>query len=163
MQPQQERRGLRSAVALALSTAVTAAAAGAGGLATDPDERWYRDLDKPSWQPPGSVFGPVWGVLYSAQAVAAWLVWKRGGSDSAPALRLYGAQLALNAAWSLLFFGAHRLGWAALEIAALWIAIAATMAAFRRHSPVAFWLLVPYLAWVTFAAMLSVTIWRRNT
>jgi tryptophan-rich sensory protein len=156
------RTGARSAVALGASFAAAAATAGIGGLVTDPGEDWYVELDKPSWQPPGQVFGPVWGVLYSAQAVAAWLVWKRDGSGSDRALQLYGAQLLLNAGWTLLFFGLHRLSWAVFEIAALWIAIAATMAAFRRHSPVAFWLLVPYLAWVSFAAALSYSIWRRN-
>jgi tryptophan-rich sensory protein len=71
-----------------------------GGAVTDPEEDWYRALDKPSWQPPGEVFGPVWSVLYAAQAVAAWLVWRRGGAEAGAALRLYGAQLLLNTAWS---------------------------------------------------------------
>jgi tryptophan-rich sensory protein len=133
-----------------------------GGAVTDPDEDWYRALDKPPWQPPGKVFGPVWRVLYAAQAVAAWLVWKRGGPDAGSALRLYGAQLLLNTAWSLLFFGLHRLAWAVIDVALLWVAIAATMSAFRKHSPTAFWLLLPYLAWVSFASALTWTIWRRN-
>lgn len=157
-----QRRGLRSAAALAASFAAVATAAGVGGTATDPDEDWYLTLEKPSWQPPGQVFGPVWGVLYAAQAVAAWLVWKRGGSASRPALRLHGAQLLLNAGWSLLFFGMHRLSWALVEIAVLWVAIAATIRAFRRHSRGAAWLLVPYLAWVSFASVLTWEIWRRN-
>lgn len=129
---------------------------------TEPDAAWYRRLDKPTWQPPGEVFGPVWGVLYAAQAVAAWLVWKHGEAGHDRALKLYGAQLLLNVGWTLVFFGLHHLGWAVIEIAALWVAVAATMASFRRHSPVAFWLLAPYLAWVSFAAALSFTIWRRN-
>lgn len=156
-------RGLRSAAGLAASFAAVVAVAGLGGVVTNPGEDWYVALDKPPWQPPGQVFGPVWGVLYAAQAVAAWLVWKRDGSSRDDALRLYGAQLLLNLGWTLLFFGLHQLAWAVIEIAALWIAIAATMAAFRKHSPVAFWLLVPYLAWVSFAAALSYSIWRRNS
>lgn len=160
--PQAKDPGrLRSAASLGASLAAVVATAGFGGVVTDPNEDWYRDLDKPSWQPPGEVFGPVWGVLYAAQAVAAWLVW-RGGGEHAPALRLYGAQLLLNLGWSVLFFGLHRLSWALVDIAVLWVAIAATMAAFRRRSPVAFWLLVPYLAWVTFASVLTYDIWRRN-
>lgn len=157
-----DRGGLRSVAAFGASLAAVAATAGIGGVVTDPREDWYAELDKPSWQPPGQVFGPVWSVLYAAQAIAAWLVWKRGGSDSQQALRLFGAQLLLNAGWSVLFFGLHRLSWALFEIAALWIAIAATMAAFRKHSLVAFWLLVPYLAWVSFATALTYAIWRRN-
>lgn len=160
--PTTTRGGRRSFAGLGAAFATVAAVAGVGGAVTSPDEGWYRELAKPPWQPPGAVFGPVWGALYSAQAVAAWLVWKRGGPGSDRALRLFGAQLLLNSGWTLLFFGLHRLGWALVEIAALWIAIAATMVAFRKQSPVAFWLLVPYLAWVSFAAALSYAIWRRN-
>lgn len=157
-----DRRGPSPVLALAVSGAAAAAAAGIGGLATDPGEDWYQRLDKPSWQPPSAVFAPVWGVLYAAQAVAAWLVWKRARDGGTSALRLYGAQLLLNVGWTLLFFGLHRLGWAVIEIAALWVAIVATMVAFRRHSPAAFWLMAPYLAWVSFAGALSYTIWWRN-
>jgi benzodiazapine receptor len=152
----------RSATGLAASLAAVVATAAVGGSATDPGETWYRDLDKPAWQPPGAVFGPVWGVLYASQAVAAWLVWRAGGADARPALRVHGAQLLLNAGWSVLFFGLHRVGWALLEIAVLWIAIAATIRRFRRHSTTAGWLMVPYLVWVTFAAALTAAIWRRN-
>lgn len=157
----RDRAGRRSAAALGASLAAVAAVAAVGGSVTDPDEDWYRELDTPSWQPPGEVFGPVWGVLYAAQAVGAWLVW-RSGADERPALRLYGAQLLLNVAWSVLFFGLHRLAWALIDIVLLCVAVAATLAAFRRRSPLAFWLLVPYLAWVTFAAVLTWDIWRRN-
>jgi tryptophan-rich sensory protein len=93
-------------------------------------------------------------------AVAAWLVWKRAGT-SRP-LALYFVQLALNAAWTPIFFGAHQLGWALVEIVVLWIAILLTLLSFRRVNSSAGWLLVPYLAWVTFAATLNFTLWRLN-
>jgi tryptophan-rich sensory protein len=92
--------------------------------------------------------------------VAAWLVWKRVGA-SRP-LALYFVQLALNAAWTPIFFGAHQLGWALVEIVVLWIAILLTLLSFRRVNSSAGWLLVPYLAWVTFAATLNFTLWRLN-
>lgn len=94
--------------------------------------------------------------------MAAWLVWRSGGEERAPALQLYGAQLTLNLGWTLLFFGLRRPGWAVLEIAVLWVAIAATIAAFRRRSRAAAWLLLPYLTWVSFALALTVAVWRRN-
>ena len=96
-------------------------------------------------------------------AVAAWLVWRRGGfARQGRALTFFLVQLALNAAWTPLFFGLQRPGFAFAEIALLWLAIAATIYAFRPVSRVAMWLLVPYLAWVSFAAALNFTLWRLN-
>ena len=137
------------------------AAAAFGGLFM-PGE-WYGALKKPPWNPPGWVFGPVWAALYTMMALAAWLVWRRGGwvSQRRP-LMLFLLQLALNAAWTLLFFGLHRPGLAFAEIVALWLAIAATVAAFRPASRAAAWLLAPYLAWVGFAAALNFALWRLN-
>lgn len=124
---------------------------------------WYAQLNKPTWNPPGWVFGPVWTLLYSMMAVAAWLVWKQGGftSQRRP-LGIFLGQLALNAAWSPLFFGLHEPGIAFVEIVLLWLAIVATMAAFHRVNRTAAGLLLPYLAWVTFAAFLNFTLWRLN-
>lgn len=137
------------------------AAAAMGGLFM-PGE-WYASLKKPSWNPPGWIFGPVWTALYTMMAVAAWLVWKRGGfSAQRRALALFLAQLALNAVWTPLFFGLHRPGVAFAEILLLWLAIAATLTAFRPVSRVAAWLLAPYLAWVSFAAALNYALWRLN-
>ena len=93
-------------------------------------------------------------------AVAAWVVWKRVGFGKP--LTLYFVQLALNAAWTPIFFRAHQLGWALVEIVALWVAILATLLSFRRVSTAAGWLFVPYLAWVTFAMTLNYTLWRMN-
>ncbi|HEY8485087.1 MAG TPA: TspO/MBR family protein, partial [Longimicrobiales bacterium] len=124
---------------------------------------WYRALDKPSWTPPAWVFGPVWTVLYGTMAVAAWLVWKdRGLAGARPALLLFAVQLALNIAWSWLFFGLHRPGLALVDILALWAAILATLLAFWRVRGLAGALLLPYLGWVTFAAALNYRIWRLN-
>jgi len=105
----------------------------------------------------------VWTVLYAGNAVSAWLVWRANPQESRHALTLYGAQLALNAAWPLLFFGLKRPGLALVEIVLLWVAIASTVAAFARRHRVAALLLVPYLAWVTFAVALNYELWRRNS
>ena len=124
---------------------------------------WYAALKKPSWNPPSWLFGPVWTALYAMMAVAAWLVSKRGGFAAQrhpPTLFL--VQLALNAAWTPLFFGLHWPGVAFAEIVLLWISIAATFAAFLSVSRAAAWLLIPYLAWVGFAAVLNFTLWRLN-
>ena len=124
---------------------------------------WYAQLTKPDWTPPNGVFGPVWTILYGMMAVAAWLVWKdRGISRARLGLGLFGLQLALNVAWSWLFFGLQRPGTAMVEITLLWAAILATIIAFRRVCQVAGTLLLPYLMWVTFAAALNLEIWRLN-
>ena len=153
---------LRLALALAgwLFLCFSAASLGAFFM---PGE-WYATLNKPTWNPPGWIFGPVWSALYAMMAVAAWLVWKRGGfvAQRRP-LALFLAQLVLNAAWTPLFFGLHWPGIAFAEIVMLWLAIAVTLAAFRPVSRAAAWLLVPYLAWVSFAAFLNFTLWRLNS
>ena len=121
---------------------------------------WYAALIKPAWNPPSWIFGPAWTLLYTLMAVAAWLVWKRVGF-SRP-LAFYFVQLALNAAWTPIFFGAHQLGWALVEIILMWIMILLTLLSFRRVTPTAGWLFVPYLAWVSFASFLNLTLWRLN-
>ena len=124
---------------------------------------WYAALKKPSWNPPAWIFGPVWTALYTMMAVAAWLVWKRGGfAAQFNPLALFLAQLVLNAAWTPLFFGLHWLGLAFAEIVFFWLAIAAAAAAFRSVSRAAGWLLAPYLVWVSFATALNFALWRLN-
>ena len=124
---------------------------------------WYAGLHKPSWNPPSWLFGPVWTLLYVMMAVAAWLVWRRGGwKRRGAALTLFLAQWALNAVWTPLFFGMHRIGWAFAEIIVFWVVLLATVLAFWRVSRAAGGLLVPYLAWVTFAAVLNGTLWSMN-
>ena len=121
---------------------------------------WYAALIKPAWNPPSWIFGPAWTLLYTLMAVAAWLVWKRVGF-SRP-LAFYFVQLALNAAWTPIFFGAHQLGWALIEILIMWIMILLTLLSFRRVTPSAGWLFLPYIAWVSFATVLNFTLWRLN-
>lgn len=150
--------GLLIAIALCFS------AAGIGAAVTTPQiPTWYKELAKPSWNPPDWVFGPVWSVLYLLMGVAAWLVWRKFGiGKAAMALVVFAVQLGLNTLWSVLFFGLQDPGAAAVEIVALWIAIAATIVAFAKHSRVAASLLAPYLLWVSFAAVLNWTIWWMN-
>ena len=125
---------------------------------------WYAALKKPSWNPPGWIFGPVWTALYTMMAVAAWLVWKQGGfAAQRRPLAFFLSQLALNALWTPLFFGLHWTGVAFAEIVLLGLAIAATIAVFRPVNRTAAWLLAPYLAWVSFAAVLNFTLWRLNS
>lgn len=149
---------------LIVSLAVCFVAAGVGGLATARGLRgWYPGLRKPTWTPPNRLFGPVWTVLYAAMGVAAWLVWSaRERADVGPALAVFAAQLALNVAWSVVFFGARSPRGGAAVIAALWVAIAATLVAFWRIDPVAGALIVAYLLWVSFAAALNMAIARLN-
>ena len=138
-------------------------AAPAASFWARPDE-WYAALIKPEWNPPSWVFGPVWTTLYVLMGVAAWLIWRRGGwrAQTRP-LGWFVGQLALNALWTPLFFGFHRIDLALLEIVVLWVAIVATIVAFARTSRAAAWLLAPYLAWVSFAAFLTFTLWKLNS
>ncbi|HEY9283665.1 MAG TPA: TspO/MBR family protein [Pyrinomonadaceae bacterium] len=149
---------------LALFVAASFAAAAVGSLATAPAiPGWYASLRKPSWTPPNWLFGPVWTLLYLAMGAAAWLVWReRGFAGARLALALFFAQLALNALWSVIFFGLRSPGAALAEIVLLWATIFATMAAFWQVSHAAGWLFVPYLWWVTFAMFLNHAIWRAN-
>ena len=139
-------------------------AGGLGAIATTPEiAGWYTTIAKPGWTPPDFVFGPVWTALYVLMAIAAWLIWKPAGlRDAAVPLTLFGLQLLLNVGWSWIFFNMHEPGWAFAEIALLWLAIAATTAAFFDRSKIAGWLLVPYMAWVSFASALNFSIWRLN-
>ena len=133
-----------------------------GAVGSGPDA-WYQSLDKPPWTPPSWLFGPVWTTLYILMGIAAWLVWEqRHTTRVQSALGLYLGQLALNAAWSWLFFGLHRPGLAFAELMVLWVAILVTLLVFGRIRRVAALLLLPYLAWVTFAGALNGSIWLRN-
>ena len=151
----------RQAFALVGWLALCFAAAGTAVFVST--DGWYATLHKPSWNPPPWLFGPAWSLLYVLMAVAAWLVWRDGGwKMQARALGLFLIQWLLNALWTPLFFGLHRPGLAFAEIIILWLAIAATLVAFWRVRNVAGILLVPYLAWVSFATALNFTIWRLN-
>lgn len=124
---------------------------------------WYERLVKPDWRPPNWLFAPVWSLLYLMIAASGWLVWREAGiAGGAGPLGLYAVQLLLNAAWTPVFFGLHRIGLGFATLVALWVAIAATIAAFFPVSVTAALLLVPYLAWASFAAALNFAIWRLN-
>jgi translocator protein len=125
--------------------------------------QWYEQLAKPPWRPPNWLFGPAWTVLYAMIAVSGWLVWKAGTWPAmAPAMALYATQLVLNAVWTPLFFGLRRPDLAFYELLLLWLAILATIVAFLPISGLAAGLLVPYLAWVSFAGALNLSIVRLN-
>lgn len=140
-------------------------AGGLGAFATTPEiDGWYRTVVKPTWNPPNWVFGPVWTSLYVIMAVAAWLVWTSGDlKKTRVPLSLFGLQLILNLAWSWIFFNAHQIGWALFEILILWGFIAATTWSFFPRSKLAGCLMLPYLAWVTFASVLNFALWKLNS
>lgn len=124
---------------------------------------WFEALNKPSWNPPSWLFGPVWTLLYAMMGVAAWLVWRVGGwKANRRALGVFCLQWLYNVLWTPLCFGAHRPGWAFVDIVFLWFALVATILLFWRVNRLAGALLLPYLAWVTFAAALNLTTWRMN-
>lgn len=132
------------------------------GSRFSPNE-WYLQIQKPSWTPPGYLFGPVWSILYLSMGVAAWIVWRRAGFSGARlALTLFVVQLILNGMWSWIFFGMQKSGLAFAEILVLWSMILATLLAFWRVSSISGMLLLPYLLWVSFAAVLNYTIWQLN-
>jgi benzodiazapine receptor len=152
---------MRQGLTLLGFIAICLAAGALGAAITAPAiPTWYAGLAKPSFNPPDWLFGPVWTALYLMMAVAAWLVWRRGAARAA--LLLFALQLVLNSAWSLLFFGIHRVDLALIDIVVLLAAIVATSLAFRRASTIAALLFVPYIAWVSFAMALNIAIWRLN-
>ena len=139
------------------------AAAAVGALASINAGSEYQQWLRPDWAPPGWLFGPVWSLLYTMMALAAWWVWReRGFAGARVALGLFVLQLAANALWSWLFFGWHLGGAAFADVLALWALILATTLAFWRIRPLAGAMLLPYLAWVSFAAALNYAIWQLN-
>jgi tryptophan-rich sensory protein len=138
-------------------------AAAIGAVASVQAASFYGQLAQPSWAPPASVFGPVWSVLYAMMGIAAWLVWREGGfAARRRALTVFLVQLALNALWSWLFFAWHHGALALLDIALLWVLIVVTIVLFWRVRPLAGALLLPYLAWVSFASALNYAVWQLN-
>ncbi|MBX3498498.1 MAG: tryptophan-rich sensory protein [Alphaproteobacteria bacterium] len=127
------------------------------------DPLWWNALKKPVGMPPSWIIPPIWMAMYVAMAVAVWLVWRSAPwHRTGPAQLLWWTQLTLNAIWMPLFFGTHRVGLAVAVIFVLLVAIGATLGTFRQHSRIAAWLLVPYVVWVGFLAMLSMQIWQLN-
>jgi benzodiazapine receptor len=150
---------------LALFVGICFAVAVVGSVWTSTSVRtWYVRLNKPAFNPPSWVFGPVWSALYLMMALSAWLVWRQAGwSTPRASFILFFVQLGLNLAWSGLFFGMHRPGLALLDIFALLAAVVATAITFRSFSEAAFWLMIPYALWVSFASLLNFEIWRLNS
>ena len=142
---------------------VTFVAAAIGSVASMDAGEFYAQLDRPAWAPPSSLFGPVWSALYALMGLAAWLVWRtRGWEGARPALTLYLVQLVLNALWSWLFFR-WRIGAAAFgEVLLLLLFIVLTIVAFARVHRTAAAMLLPYLAWVSYASALTWSVWRAN-
>lgn len=142
---------------------VTFAAAALGAIASANAGNFYLQLTRPDWAPPGSAFGPVWTTLYLMMGIAAWLVWKQQGWLRARnALTLYVVQLAANALWTWIFFVWNMGALAFVEILVLWVLIVCTLVSFWRIRALAGLLLIPYLAWVSFASAVSFTVWKLN-
>ncbi len=153
------RRTLPAAIALLVFVLLSFSASLTGYFF--PPGEWYASLNRPAFAPPNWVFGPVWTVLYILIALSGWLVWRQVGWRSRQ-VALWGVQMLLNALWTPLFFGLNWLALAAVEMALLWIAILACMAAFRHVSTTASWLMAPYLLWVSFALLLNLGFWWLN-
>lgn len=149
--------GLAGWLLLALATGAL------GAIASVNAADFYAQLSRPSWAPPAWLFGPVWTTLFCLMGIAAWLVWRKGGFQAARgALLLFILQLGVNALWSWMFFKWHLGAASFADVVVLWALIIATLIAFRRVSPLAGVLLVPYLAWVSFASALNFACWRLN-
>lgn len=134
-----------------------------GALITDLSP-WYYALKKPAFQPPDWLFAPVWTTIFVMLAISGVLAWKSAANDQARTrvMRQYGLNLFLNALWSVLFFRAQRPDWALYEVVFLWASIAILIWSLLLRSRLASWLLVPYLAWVTFAAILNMAVVQIN-
>jgi benzodiazapine receptor len=126
---------------------------------------WYATLKKPSFTPPNWVFSPVWITLFVLMGIAAFLVWNKGLSDQRvkTALGIFVVQLILNVLWSAMFFGLRSPLAGLIEISVLWVAILLTILYFFRVSEAAGILLIPYILWVSFAAVLNFSIWKLNS
>jgi len=162
--PMSESNRKRDTVAFMIFLALCLAVSALGAAATATSVgTWYRTLAKPLFNPPDWIFAPVWTALYFMMALAAWRVWRRDGlREARAALTLFALQLALNLAWSVLFFGMRAIGAALIEIVVLLVAILATTQVFWRRDRVAGMLFVPYAAWVAFAVVLNAALWRLN-
>lgn len=128
-------------------------------------ESWYKTINLPSWNPPDQVFGPVWTTLYILMGIAFYLVWinEARSAFKRKAIIFFIIQLVLNFLWSVIFFGMEQIGWALVEISVLWLLILFTILSFGKISKTAAWLMVPYICWVSFAALLNYNIWKLNT
>lgn len=161
--PPNRRSYLAQGMGLLGWLAVAFAAAAVGAVASIEASAFYAQLTQPAWAPPASVFGPVWSALYTLMGIAAWLVWReQGARNLKPALALFVIQLAVNALWSWLFFAWHKGGYAFAEMLVLVALIVITIGLFWRIRRLAAILMMPYLAWVCFASVLTWAVWQAN-
>lgn len=155
---------MKPVIKLILSILFTLGIGTLGGLFTAPEiGGWYATLQKPSFQPPNWLFGPVWSLLYTLMGISLYMVWKQPSSDRRnKALTIFIIQFVLNFSWSIIFFNQHQVGWALVEIVVMWVCILLTIIRFYQIKPAAAWLLVPYILWVSFATALNAAIWKLN-
>jgi tryptophan-rich sensory protein len=137
---------------------------GIGALVTNPNSEWFIQLQKPSFQPPNWLFGPVWSFLYTLMGISFYLLWKNGFASppSKIARNWFFVQLLLNSFWSFIYFGWHQIGIAALEISLMLVAIIFCAVAFYRVNKIAGLLFIPYIIWVSFATLLNFSLWALN-
>ncbi len=146
-------------IAVAAGAAIVVAVLGA--VLTDIGD-WYFSLQKPAWQPPDWAFGPAWTIVFTTTATAGVIAWLRGPDERALIGTAFVVNGILNVAWSLLFFRLRRPDWALVEVVVFWLSIAALIVICGRVDRLAGWLLVPYIAWVSFATFLNFTIVKLN-
>jgi tryptophan-rich sensory protein len=152
-----------SKVTLGILVGLTLFVGGLGSFATASEiQGWYTTLKKPDFNPPNWVFGPVWTTLYILMAVSLWLIWRAPSPLSGLTKKTWFVMLALNSAWSLLFFRAHSPGLALIDIGLYLVALAALIKLLSQQSRLAAWLQLPHLLWVSYAAVLNATIWLLN-
>lgn len=160
--PPRDLDALTLTAGLAGFVLLVAVVASAGAMFKPGD--WYEALAKPPWTPPNWVFPVAWTLLYLMIAIAGWQIWREAGFGGAClAFLLYFVQLVLNAAWSWMFFGLHRVDLAMIDVTVLWIIVLANTIAFFMVQPGAAILLIPYLIWITYAAALNFAIWQMNS
>ena len=149
---------------LIISIVATVGIGSLGGIFTISEiPNWYAGLNKPSFNPPNWLFGPVWTSLYTMMGVSFYLIWKQPANETRKkAIQLFMIHFVLNFFWSIIFFSIHAIGSALIEIIVMWIFILLTIIQFSKLSKVAAWLLVPYIAWVSFATILTASIWKLN-
>jgi benzodiazapine receptor len=160
----QQHTGLKNSIAFIICLLIPLAVGGISGYITASEiDTWFSSLRKPSFNPPNSVFGPVWTVLYILMGISSFLIWKSPKTGlRKKALTIYGIQLFLNFWWSILFFSFHLLLIPAIEILALWSCIIYMIVTFKKINAPAAYLTIPYLIWVSFASLLSISIWLLN-